>query len=192
MTMEKYLVEITPEPPSLPATDAMIIHAKAEKENNGNGKKRNKTSNSKRKNNSSKVQFKLTRNKVWEVERVPSTEKKNLWWTKYELQRNIKKRKESRQKRQQQKQTVSENKKVESEVLSIFTKKFYSLLDQTNCSAAERSQLIAEHDIQKAVIAEQLKRNAERDAEIEAEREAEREAEKADYEAWKKRRASKA
>ena len=40
--MEKYLVEITPEPPSLPATDAMIIHAKAEKENNGNGKKKTK------------------------------------------------------------------------------------------------------------------------------------------------------
>ena len=96
MTMEKYLVEITPEPPSLPATDAMIIHAKAEKENNGNGKKRNKTSNSKRKNNSSKVQFKLTRNKVWEIERVPSTEKKHLWWTKYKLQQN-KKRKKSQQ-----------------------------------------------------------------------------------------------
>ena len=83
--MEKYLVEITPEPPSLPATDALIIHAKAEKENNGNGKKQSKTSNSKRNNNSSKVQFKLTRNEVWEIERVPSTEKKHLWWTKYEL-----------------------------------------------------------------------------------------------------------
>ena len=109
MTMEKYLVEITPKPPPLPATDALIIHAKAEKENNGNGKKRNKTSNSKCNNNSNKVNFKMSRNEVWEIERVPSTEKKNLWWTKYELQRNIKKRKESRQKRQQQKQTVSEN-----------------------------------------------------------------------------------
>merc|ERR1711884_78409 len=140
-------------------------------------KNETKKSNSKHKNNSSKVQFKLTRNKVWEIERVPSTEKKNLWWTKYELQRNIKKRKESRQKRQQQKQTVSDNKKVESEVLYIFTKKFYSLLDQANISAAERSQLIAEHDIQKAVIAEQLKRDAERDAE--------------DYEAWKKEEQAK-
>ena len=96
--MEKYLVEITPEPPSLPATDALIIHAKAEKENNGNGKKRNKTSNSKSKNNSSKVNFKLTRNKVWEIERVPSKEKKNLWWTKYELQQNKKRKKSQQQK----------------------------------------------------------------------------------------------
>ena len=178
--MDKYLVEIPPKPPPLSATDALIIHGKVEKENNGNGEKPNKTSNSNCNNKSNKVKFNMTQNEVWEIEGVPSIEKENLWWTKYELQRNIKKPKESQQKQHQQTQTMSETKKVESEELSIYTKRFYSLLDQTNFSAAQKAELIANHEAQKVelradietVIAEQakleVKQKEEREAEIKA------------------------
>ena len=51
----------------------------------------------------------MTRNEVWEIERVPSTEKKNLWWTKYELQQN-KKRKKSQQQKAEHKAFLEEAK----------------------------------------------------------------------------------
>ena len=142
--MDKYLVEIPPKPPPLSATDALIIHGKVEKENNGNGEKPNKTSNSNCNNKSNKVKFNMTQNEVWEIEGVPSIEKENLWWTKYKFWQNKKKPKESQQQQADHEAFLAD---------------------------AEEAKLDAQQ--QAEIEAKEAQQRVEREAKLEAEREAE-------------------